>query len=130
MAAADARRLDAAPTRRQDIISAILSDYADRRDPDEDDVELDDYYTQAQPSPAAAALPVQSAPVSPVVTDKPLPPLVGFQLRGGCALVPLLKTARSSPPLAFSLPGRRAVNTALRCACLPCYFRDMAIGAV
>ncbi|EOD45263.1 hypothetical protein UCRNP2_8035 [Neofusicoccum parvum UCRNP2] len=81
MAAADARRLDAAPTRRQDIISAILSDYADRRDPDEDDVELDDYYTQAQPSPAAAALPVQSAPVSPVVTDKPLPPLVGFQLR-------------------------------------------------
>ncbi|OJD35355.1 uncharacterized protein BKCO1_1700025 [Diplodia corticola] len=85
-------RLDAAPAhaRRQDIISAILSDYGDSRDQD-DEVELDDYYTQARPSPAAApaavpsataALAVQCAPASPpAAKDKPLPPLVGFQLR-------------------------------------------------
>ncbi|EKG13982.1 hypothetical protein MPH_08856 [Macrophomina phaseolina MS6] len=90
MAAADVMRLDAAPTRRQDIISQILSDYGDSRDPaaaaddddDDDDVDLDDYYTQTELSPAAAAAPpVQSAPVSPVGRDKPLAPLVGFRLR-------------------------------------------------
>ncbi|KAF9638511.1 hypothetical protein BFW01_g9408 [Lasiodiplodia theobromae] len=70
-------RLDAAPKRRQDIISSILSDYGDSRDAD-DDVDLDDYYTQAQPSPVPGAA---AAPASPAAKDKPLPPLVGFQLR-------------------------------------------------
>ncbi|KAK7708418.1 hypothetical protein SLS57_008999 [Botryosphaeria dothidea] len=98
MAAADVMRLDAAPTRRQDIISQILSDYGDSRDADEDDVDLDDYYTQAEMSPApppAAAPPVQSAPVSPVGKDKPLPPLLGFQLRD-------LKLARSNGSTALT----------------------------
>lgn len=82
MAEPGAMRLDAAPKRRQDIISSILSDYGDSRDAD-DDVDLDDYYTQAQPSPVPGTA---AAPASPAAKDKPLPPLVGFQLRGACAL--------------------------------------------
>lgn len=126
MAAADVMRLDAAPTRRQDIISQILSDYGDSRDADEDDVDLDDYYTQAEMSPApppAAAPPVQSAPVSPVGKDKPLPPLLGFQLRGGCALMPLLKPVAivAADILAPGAPCGKHGN---------CYFRNMAMGAI
>ncbi|KAL1634656.1 hypothetical protein SLS58_010599 [Diplodia intermedia] len=116
-------RLDAAPApvpgRRQDIISAILSDYGDSRDLD-DDVELDDYYTQARspaaappvPVPgAAAALPVQSAAASPpAAKDKPLPPLVGFQLRASDILDPGQRVVNSAQP------GRD--------------FGDMAMGAV
>lgn len=115
MASADVVRLDAAPTRRQDIISAILSDYGDLRDSDADadadadehdgdgDVDLDAYYTQAEASPAA---------------NRPLPPLTGFQLRrGGCSL---LAAVRSD----ILAPGAPCGKHRAR------YFRHMAIVAV